>query len=104
MNVNFIGNQHPLCLLEITDEPLELPPVFQQMLHYASHSVQVEIDSMLPTVFILPLENPSESDGWYMQEEEAQSFLDKAEILWNEYEITDKEAVMLAAYEYVDAM
>ena len=89
-----------------TCDPLEIQEdvtAFErEMILYAKNSVVVEIDLTLPNVTIINKCCPE--NEWFMQEEEAQSFLDKAETIWNEKKITDMDAVYLTAYEYADAI
>ena len=73
-----------------------------QMINYARNSVNVEINCLLPDVSITNRRNFD--SNWYMQEEEAQAFLDKAENFWSHFDLTAEQAVLLAAYEYADAL
>jgi len=111
VSVNSSGNYPTKLRREIMNFGFTCDPVSDQdrlsrfeleMIQYSRNSVIVEINHMMPTVEINGKE--LEDSGWFMEGEEAQSFLDKAETFWNEKDISDEDAVYLAAYEYADAV
>jgi hypothetical protein len=89
-----------------TCDPVEnqakLFPFELEMIQFARNSVTVEIDHMLPMVSIIDIEDAE--NELFLDFYEAQNFLEQAETYWNEKDISDMDAVYLAAYPYVEAL
>ena len=79
-----------------------LDSVDRQQLEYSRNSCVVEVTENMPWVDIGDKEDIENSI--FLEGEQAEKFISKAEKLWNYYDITSEEAFLLAAYPYVDLL
>ncbi|GBO88739.1 hypothetical protein [Marinobacter salsuginis] len=76
--------------------------IYRDRIAFVQNSnVTVSVDRSLPTVSI----DPEDGEGFFMQESEAQTFLDEADRVYEELqEVSFDEACMAVASPYVDLM